>query len=122
MGDGGHGGHGTAGNAPAPVDGAPEIAVEAIDIDYKPNAMLMAAGQPTNVTITNQGETLHDFTLAEAGVHVNIDPGTSETISVVVQEPGRYQAFCAVPGHADAGMIIDVTVQDPSLMPGAGRS
>ena len=70
----------------------------------------VSAGEPVNITVTNEGETLHDFTLEEADVHVNVAPGETKTTSVTINEPGTYEATCTVAGHAEAGMTIDVTV------------
>lgn len=94
-----------------PVEGAPEVSVTALDIDFEPATLELTAGEPVNVTVVNDGGILHDFTLEEAGVHVNVEPGQSATTAVTVDEPGSYQAICTVPGHEDAGMVIDVEVQ-----------
>lgn len=96
----------------APVDGAPEVTLTAVDIDYEPQRLELQAGEPTNVTVVNEGEALHDFTLEEADVHLNVEPGKEATTSVKLAEPGEYQAICTVPGHADAGMVVDVTVTE----------
>ena len=110
--DDGHGGHDAAATAHPAVEGAPDVALTAVDIDFQPDVLELTAGEPTNVTVTNAGEAEHDFTFEEAGVHVNVDPGTSQTTSVVVDEPGTYKAFCSVPGHAAAGMAVEVTVAE----------
>ena len=95
---------------PGPVEGALEVTVTAVDIDFQPDALEIAAGEPTNVKIINEGETVHDFTLEAADLHVNIEPGETLTTSFTLDEPGTYEAKCTVAGHADAGMTIDVTV------------
>ena len=110
--DDGHGGHGGAETVHPAVEGAPDVALTAVDIDFQPGSLELSAGQPTNVTVTNAGKAEHDFTFEEAGVHLNVDQGTSETTSVVVDEPGVYKAICSVPGHADAGMVVEVTVAE----------
>lgn len=106
-----HGGdHAAAENAPAPVEGAPEVTVNAVDIDFKPPTLKLTAGEPTNVTVVNDGETLHDFTVEAADVHVNVEPGQSTTAAVTIDEPGTYEAKCTVEGHAEAGMTIEIVV------------
>jgi uncharacterized cupredoxin-like copper-binding protein len=94
-----------------PVEGAPEVTVIARDIEFEPTTIELTAGEPTNVTVVNEGESLHDFTLEEAGVHVNVEPGDSVTSAVTVDEPGTYQAVCTVAGHEEAGMVVDITVR-----------
>ena len=109
--DGGHGGHDADSSVQEPVDGAAEATVTAVDIDFKPATLTLKAGEPTNVTVVNEGSTLHDFTLDEADVHANVEPGAEVATAVTVAEPGVYKAICTVPGHADAGMVVDVTVE-----------
>ena len=107
---GGHGAHGGEEKVVAPVDGASEVTVTAVDIDFQPKTLELTAGEPTNVTITNEGKAEHDFTLEEADVHVNVGPGESKTTAVTIDEPGRYEVKCTVDGHAEAGMTINVVV------------
>lgn len=95
--------------APAPVEGRPEVTITAIDIDFIPASLTLDAGHPTNVTVVNEGAAFHDFTLEAAGIHLNLEPGHSQTTSIDL-EPGTYEAKCTVPGHAEAGMTIAVTV------------
>lgn len=109
--DAAHGGdHAASERAAAPVDGAEEVVLTAVDIDFEPAQLELKAGEPVNVTIVNEGEALHDFTLEAADVHINVEPGQSKTAAVTVDEPGRYEAKCTVAGHAEAGMTIDVVV------------
>ena len=97
-----------------PVHGAADVTVEAVDIDFEPARLAVTAGEPLNVTVTNTGQTLHDFTLEAADVHVNVEPGQTKTTSITIDEPGTYEAECTVAGHAEAGMTIDVVVGESS--------
>ena len=110
-GGGGHGGdHAADASVHEPVEGAPEVTVTAADIEFTPATLELTAGEPTNATIVNDGETLHDFTLEAADVHANVEPGESVTTSVTIDEPGTYQAACTVAGHEEAGMTIEIVV------------
>jgi uncharacterized cupredoxin-like copper-binding protein len=102
--------HAGQGSVDEPVEGAPEITLNAVDIDFQPETIELTAGKSVNVTVVNAGQALHDFTLEEAGVHVNVPPGGQVTTSLVVDEPGAYEALCTVPGHAAAGMVVKVVV------------
>ena len=104
------GGHSQDESVHEPVEGAQDVQLTAVDIDYEPAQLELKAGEPANVTVANKGETVHDFTLEEADVHMNVDPGKEATTSVTVDDAGEYKAICSVPGHADAGMVVDVTV------------
>lgn len=111
AGDGEHaGGHEGESSVVEPVDGAPEVTLTATDIDYAPATLELTAGEPTNVTIVNEGEAMHDFTLEAAGIHANLEPGQEITLGVTVDEPGTYEALCTVAGHAEAGMTVEVIV------------
>ena len=108
---GGHAGHQGEEKIAAPVEGAEELTVTAVDIDFQPESLELAAGEPVNVAVTNEGAAEHDFTLEEADVHVNVPPGESKTTAVTIDEPGTYTAICTVPGHEDAGMTVEVVVK-----------
>ena len=104
------GGHESESTVQEPVEGAPEVTLTATDIDYTPATLELKAGESTNVTVVNEGETLHDFTFEAAGLHVNVEPGQSVTTSITIDEPGTYEAVCTVAGHAEAGMTVEVVV------------
>lgn len=97
AGAGGYGGgHMASESLTAPVEGAPEVTVTAVDIDFEPARMDVTAGEPINVTVVNEGETLHDFTLDAADVHVNVEPGESKTTSLTIDR-------CGQKGRPDSG-------------------
>jgi plastocyanin len=96
--------------APAPVENADEIRVQATEMAFTPAELDLAAGEHVNVTVANDGQLFHDFVLDEAGVHLNLDPGEQASAALTLDEPGTYQAICTVTGHADAGMILTVDV------------
>jgi plastocyanin len=107
--------HGTARSAgeeqaPAPVEGASEIHVQATEMAFTPAELDLAAGEIVNVTVSNDGQLFHDFVLDEAGVHLNLDPGEQATAALTFAEPGTYEAICTVTGHAEAGMVLTVDV------------
>ena len=104
------GGHAASEQVAEPVEGARGIEVTAVDIDFEPGRLELTAGEPVNVVVSNDGETLHDFTLQEADVHLNVEPGDTGTTSLTIDKPGTYEAECTVPGHAEAGMTIEVIV------------
>jgi plastocyanin len=103
--------HHGAGMVVEPVDGAPEVGISAIDLDFEPGELELTAGEPVNVTVVNDGAIFHDWTLDEADVHLNVDPGEEAASAVVIDEPGTYEARCTVAGHAEAGMVMSVVVR-----------
>src|SRR5690606_7808329 len=69
----------------------------------------VTAGTELTVVVTNAGTMPHDLKLnGETGTEM-LDAGESETVSLgVITESS--QAWCTVPGHKEAGMVMDITV------------
>jgi plastocyanin len=86
------------------------VEVVAKDIYFDPKALSIPANTDVTVRIPNQGATLHNFSIDELGISVDIAPGATE--EVVINAPaGEYQYYCNVPGHKQAGMFGTLTVQ-----------
>jgi plastocyanin len=86
------------------------VEVEAYDIYFEPKALSIPADTDVTVRIPNEGVTLHNFSIDELGISVDIDPGATE--EVVINAPaGTYEFYCNVPGHKEAGMLGTLTVQ-----------
>jgi plastocyanin len=97
--------------APTPVDGARAIEVSATEMAFTPASLSLEAGEPVNVTVTNDGDVFHDFDLDVADVHLGVDPGERATAAVTIDQAGVYEAICTVPGHAAAGMVFTIDVE-----------
>lgn len=93
------------------VAGAREVEVEAGDLWFDPATIEVTAGEPVNLRLVNTGETFHDLTVPEADVVLAADPGDQAVGAVEFDEPGSYEFYCSVPGHAQGGMrgTIEVT-------------
>ena len=64
-------------------------------------------GDTVEVTLTNNGQTVHDFTVEEFGVTMDsttVDPGESVTVTFIANRAGTFTYFCAQPGHKELGM------------------
>ena len=94
--------------APA-IPGAPEVAVSAMDIHFSTPEITLPAHE-VNLTLRNDGVLHHDLTIPALGVHIAAAPGQSVTAGLHDLPPGRYEGYCSVSGHADAGMRIAVRV------------
>jgi hypothetical protein len=73
----------------------------------------VAAGEPTNLTVVNDGDAFHDLTIDEVGLRIDVDSGQQATAGLEIDEPGEYEYYCSVPGHAGAGMRGTLTVTPP---------
>jgi len=102
----------------APADGEEQAAgqgagqaveVEAYDIYFEPKELSIPANTDVTVQVPNEGAALHNFSIDELGIDVDIAPGATE--EVVINAPaGEYQFYCNVPGHKQAGMVGTLTV------------
>jgi uncharacterized cupredoxin-like copper-binding protein len=81
---------------------SPRIEVTARDMAFEPDAIAVAAGQ-VEVVLHNDGSMLHDLRIEDQPFVIEAQAGETAT-SQVTLEPGRYQLFCSIPGHRDAGM------------------
>ncbi len=90
--------------AQAPLQDAPQLTVQAGEMYFAPDRVEVAAGEPVNLTLDNQGQVFHDLVFAELDVRLTADPGTTTTAGLRIDEPGTYTFACTVRGHAAAGM------------------
>lgn len=97
------------------ADGTQQITVSVSNsMSFEPSNIAVRAGQPVQLTLTNTGETAHDFTLKEGvsqPVKVSVQGGETASGTFTIATPGRYSFECSMPGHALAGMKGSITVQ-----------
>lgn len=110
-----------------------EVTVHASDLlKFEPPEIRVNAGQRVRLVLDNeQGSVLHDFTIEQMAVddvhvegaahahnedmhyalHVATEPGEAGVVEFTPTEPGTYEFFCTVPGHAQAGMVGTLIVE-----------
>ncbi len=92
-------------------DAQGQPAIELVDIAFQPTELTIAAGQDVTVTLTNNGATMHNFSITDhnnsgvenLNISVELAPGQTQTVTVNAPA-GDYYFFCSVPGHEAAGM------------------
>lgn len=94
----------------APITGAPTVSVTAAEFKFSP-AEITLGSREANLTLANQGAVLHDLTIPDLGIRVVAAAGQTTTVGLRDLPAGRYAGYCSVPGHAESGMRISVTVQ-----------
>ncbi len=106
-------GFGTSGPASTPIPDATEVRVQAANFGFTPNEVHLPKNADVNLTFTNPAHTgvVHDFTVPSLGIHIVANPGETKTVGLRGLAAGRYDAYCSVPGHADAGMRATVIVE-----------
>lgn len=99
-----------SGASPAAGGGAATFTLEAHDpYDWSTKAFTIEAGG--TVTVKNTGVLPHDFSVDALKITQPLDPG--KTVEVKIPEdakPGKYEYYCNVPGHKEAGMFGEMTV------------
>ncbi len=88
--------------------GAQQLTIHTFDaMRFEPSVITVRAGQPVELTVTNDGSSDHDFALSEGVVEpakIVVKGGQSATSTFTLDQPGTYNFTCAQFGHAGAGM------------------
>jgi uncharacterized cupredoxin-like copper-binding protein len=98
------------GQAPEALPDARQVTVAAGEMWFDPDTIEATAGEPVNLTVVNGGDVFHDLTIDELDLQIDVDPGQRATAGLEIDDPGEYDYYCSVPGHAGAGMRGTLTV------------
>jgi len=97
------------------------LEVELGDLFVKPSSVEIAAGTELVVKVTNNGGMSHDLKLDGTTGTALLAPGATETVSLGVID-ATSEAWCTVPGHKAAGMVLHITVKDSAAAAPASAS
>lgn len=94
-------------------DQAPVVGVVLRDFEFEPRPLRVRAGK-VRFQLMNRGTVEHDFAIPSLRGHDDHDkhllkPGETKTIELELT-PGTYEAICTIPGHKEAGMVINIQV------------
>lgn len=117
---GGGNGDGDAGEDAGEAGGEVETTAETFEIAvgnelaFDPAAITVADGTELTVTMVNSGALEHNFVWLdqEDGEFINTAPGETKSNSRAFSKPGVYGFYCDIPGHREAGMVGEVTVEE----------
>ncbi len=92
--------------------GGQTLAVTGTDgLAFEPSRLSASPGEVT-VELSAEDADRHTFTIEELGDREVVEASAGETGSGTVElEPGTYTFFCSVPGHREAGMEGELTVE-----------
>jgi plastocyanin len=63
------------------------------------------------LSLRNEGATYHDLVIEGIdGFRLTAHPGDSDSGNIQLP-PGRYLAYCSIPGHREAGMIAELVIR-----------
>jgi uncharacterized cupredoxin-like copper-binding protein len=102
AGCGGDGGGGASTLPAVDAGTSPRLEVRASEMTYAPDAVAVAAGS-VEVVLHNDGAVLHDLRIGDEPFVIEAVAGQSATRTIAL-EPGRYEMYCSIPGHRQAGM------------------
>lgn len=83
--------------------------IELGDLFVRPASIDVPAGSPVVLNVTNHGAMPHDLKLNGTEGSDLLDPGASAEIEFGPFDSSA-QAWCTVPGHKEAGMVLDIQV------------
>lgn len=85
------------------------VRVELSEFAIAPAALTVPAGGILEVT--NDGGQIHNLQVRDTDVVTpDLASGESATLDVSALEPGEYEVYCNIPGHADAGMTTSLEI------------
>ena len=88
------------------------LAIELGDLFVKPDRVEVPAGTHLMVEVTNNGDLVHTLNLQGGTGTDRLQPGDAQTVDFGVIDADT-QAWCTVPGHKQAGMLLDIVVTEP---------
>ena len=97
----------TASPTPTPVSG-PVFDLTEKDFEFVPSTFAMRADQ--NITIHNEGQTVHNFSIEGTPADVDTQPGETTSLEAIggAAGPGTYNLFCKY--HRSQGMAGTIIV------------
>jgi plastocyanin len=95
---------------PEGTPGGSEVEVKSYDIYFEPKEVTIPADTDVTFILPNEGVTLHNFSIDELGIDVDIEPGATEE-TIINAPAGEYEYYCNVPGHREAGMVGTLIVE-----------
>jgi plastocyanin len=66
-------------------------AITMVDNEFEPSDFTAASD---SVTVTNDGQALHNLTLSDAGLDEDVQPGQSAEVDLSALDPGTYDFEC----------------------------
>jgi len=74
--------------------GAATVNVVAKDFMFEPTTITATAGKPVTVTIKNEGQAEHNFSIESLKVNQDVEKGESKTVTFTPTQSGAIQFFC----------------------------
>jgi uncharacterized cupredoxin-like copper-binding protein len=88
-----------------------KVTVTERDFNFVLSKKTFPKNRPVVFTITNKGQSVHDFDISGTKGTKVIAPGTKTTQRVTFKKAGRLRYVCSVPRHVQFGMAGYITVK-----------
>jgi uncharacterized cupredoxin-like copper-binding protein len=101
----------TSTQASTPAAGGGAVTISETEFKLTPKDATTKAGKVT-IDAKNDGQTVHNLEVEGQGVEkktADLQPGDSAKLSLDLK-PGKYEMYCAIPGHRTSGMEGTLTV------------
>lgn len=93
-----------------PAAGAQPVTINMGDTFFDPTTATIPADTATTITLVNNGAVLHNFSIPDLNISVDVEAGATQTVEINAPA-GTYAYNCDIPGHTEAGMTGTLTVQ-----------
>jgi uncharacterized cupredoxin-like copper-binding protein len=95
----------SAASAAGSIREADSVALlQARDTRYIETSIDAPAGKPLALVVVNRDSYAHSFDVDGLELHVQLPPNSSTPVLVALPTSGSVTFYCAIPGHAEAGM------------------
>ncbi len=82
-----------------------KLTIIAKEFSYAPDKITVKAGRPVQILVDNKGLIEHDFVVDQFKVRTDIiKPGKSGSVTFTPNAKGKFEFYCSIPGHKEAGM------------------
>lgn len=86
------------------------LLVKGFNYGYSPANIVVKEGETVKIRLASD-DSPHTFTLDEFGINQEFTWGKDTDISFAASKKGKFQFYCAVPGHMESGMVGTLTVE-----------
>lgn len=89
----------------------PSVRVSLIEFAFAPDPIVVRA-EDARLEIVNDGAVAHDLVVPELGKGTpDLPPGEGMVLDLTSQPAGTYRVVCDLPGHTEAGMVTELTIE-----------
>jgi plastocyanin len=82
--------------------GTTELELEADDFSFEPTFIRATPGDTLTLTVGNEGDASHTFTVDDQDIDTEVEPGASADVEVTVPDDGTVNFYCRF--HLGQGM------------------